>query len=48
VLVTGSSHNFNRRFLYELRVTRYTVNQPDGNYDYLNTVDYIAVNEQNS
>ena len=48
VLVTGTSHNFIRKFLYELRVTRYTVNNPDGTYGYANTVDYIAVTEQSS
>ena len=48
VLVTGGSHNFIRKFLYELRVTRYTVNHPDGTYNYLNAVDYIAVTEQSS
>jgi hypothetical protein len=46
VLVTGKSHDFIRKYLYELRVTRYIVNSPDGTYGYTNTIDYIAVNEQ--
>ncbi|MBI5421668.1 hypothetical protein HZA44_00855 [Candidatus Peregrinibacteria bacterium] len=43
--VVGTSHNFTRHFRYDLRVTRYTVNNPDGTYGYTNTVDYIAVSE---
>lgn len=43
--VVGASRNFSRHFRYDLRVTRYTVNYPDGTYGYTNTIDYIAVNE---
>ena len=48
VEVAGVSHSFTRRFLYELRVTRYNVHKSDGSLDYMNTLDYIAVTEQST
>lgn len=45
VNVVGVSHNFVRRYRYELRVKRYDVHHPDGTLTHMNTVDYIAVTE---
>jgi len=43
--VTGMNNNFIRKYRYELKITKYDVNYPDGNLDYINNIDIISMEE---
>jgi len=43
--VTGTSENFSRSFVYELKVTKKDVNRLDSSLDYLNNISIISINE---
>lgn len=43
--ITGVSQGFSRSFRYELRVTKFNLNHADGSLNYMNTIDFIAINE---
>ncbi len=46
--VTGVSNGFSRSFLYQMKMKRFDVNNTDGSLDYLNTVEFISIDEQTS
>jgi hypothetical protein len=43
--VTGTSSGFSRTFNHVIRVTRYDVNYPNGELDYLNSIDILSTVE---
>ena len=43
--ITGVSDVFERTFRYELKVVRFEVSRPDDSVDYLNTIEFISIDE---
>ena len=43
--VTGVSNNFPRTFSYDLKVAKFDINNSDGSLDYMNTIDFINIEE---
>lgn len=43
--VTGVSNGFTRQYRYELRITKYDINYPDGGLDFMNNIDIISIEE---